>query len=227
MKRFYFLVTIVIIIILATNGIFYHGIYTGQLSYQKDIIITHTQKCGSEIENTGFNFASEINSILFSENVNEIFEESDEAKNSIYKLSLFYMKYHDFIKNIYLYNNEFEVFSLYQDSRGQFISDYYTSHRQKDLVNREKIISENDKQFYYLPVFKADSVIANIVVNIEFESLFHEKLKNYHINHMLWQWVINDEGEKEVVDHGNIDEVTQEQAEKAIINVIKECKKCD
>ncbi len=192
MKKFSIIIWIVIILVISVNILFYLDTFRQQQTFQKKILFEQVQNCGSEIEKTGMDFENEINYILFSDDIARLFEQSDYRENGLSKLEVFYSKYHDLIKVINIYDQNRNVFSLYKDTHGNFITDYYISHRQKTLLNRENVLNEDNHYLYYLPVFRQDSVVANVEVTLGFTDFFRLEFARYHLDNTEWQWLISD-----------------------------------
>src|SRR6056297_1950056 len=115
MKKFYYLVVAVIIIALGANAYYGYYIYKQQLDFHTDMLLNHTEICGWEIEQSGYDFENEINYIVFSSDLAHFFEDKYDADLKIKKLELFYFKYQKLIKNIKLIDTHKNVFSLFKD----------------------------------------------------------------------------------------------------------------
>src|SRR4030042_687413 len=68
------------------------------------------------------------------------------------------------------------------------------SQRQPILEQKEKIILKDNNYLYYIPVFKDEMVVANIVVTLDFEKYIFSVLNKFYLDGMLWQWILNEKG---------------------------------
>jgi len=59
------------------------------------------------------------------------------------------------------------------------------------LLNREEVKKEDDHYLYYLPVFRQDSVAANVEVTLGFSDFFRMQFARYHLDNTEWQWLIS------------------------------------
>ncbi|MFO7843499.1 MAG: response regulator [Bacteroidales bacterium] len=196
MKKFYYLVVVIIIIALGANAYYGYYIYKQQLDFHTDMLLNHTEICGWEIEQSGYDFENEINYIVFSSDLAHFFEDKEDADLKIKKLELFYFKYQKLIKNIKLIDNHKNVFSLFKDKANQFINDYYISQKQTTLKNREEIVKNNDGTYtYLLPVFYDDNTVLNILIKVDIDHYIQSVFENYHMKETLWQGLIDMNGD--------------------------------
>jgi len=195
MKKFYYLVSIVVVTILCVNAYYGFRIYNQQLGFHTDMLMNQSQICGWEIEQSGYEFENEINYIVFSTDIANFFDNIENIDLKVKKLELFYFKYQNLIKNIQLIDNNKNVYSLFKDKTNHFISDYYVSQRQKTLVNRERIEENSDGTYtYILPVFSNNEPVVNILIKTDIENYINSVYENYHLGNTLWQWMFDSEG---------------------------------
>ncbi len=194
MKKLYIYLIIIIAGIIALNIYFYYDIYLKQISYQKNILFQQAENAGNEIEMVVSKFESDINKILFHDDIAEIFNSSDIKESGMRKLKMFYSSYNQLIKNIYIYDRYKNVLNLFKDNKGNFIIDYYVAQRQNVLEERDIIKEKNKNYQYYLPVFKYNSVYANIIVALDFDRYINSVLKKYYLDNTLWQWIVDSSG---------------------------------
>ena len=131
MKKIYYIISAVIVIILGVNAYYGYHIYNQQLSFHTDMLSNQSQICGWEIEQSGYEFENEINYIVFSSDIASFFDDQEGLELKVKKLELFYFKYQNLIKNIKIIDNNKKVYSLFKDKTNHFISDYYISQRQR------------------------------------------------------------------------------------------------
>jgi len=196
MKKLYYLISAVIVIIIGVNAFYGYHIYNQQLNFHTDMMLNQTQICGWEIEQSGYEFENEINYIVFSSDIASFFSEQKDLELKVKKLELFYFKYQNLIKNIRIIDNNRNVYSLFKDKTNHFISDYYLSQRQQNLVSKETVYTNRDGSYtYVLPVFKDNKTVINILVKADIDQYISSVFENYHIGTTLWQWLISTEGE--------------------------------
>jgi signal transduction histidine kinase/CheY-like chemotaxis protein len=195
MKKIYLLVFVVIVIILAINVYYYFDIYDQQVDFQKTFLLKQTQLCGEEIEKTGLYFESELNKVLFSDDITQFFDNEEIMQRGTKNLELFYSKYENLIANILLYDSKRNVFNLYKDNKDVFISDTYITHDQRALVPREKIDYKKEKYIFYLPIFNNNVVTGNIAVTIDYINFINSVFEKSHLENTQWQCLLNDKGE--------------------------------
>lgn len=194
MKKLYTYLLVIIVGVIILNIIFYRDIYLRQISYQKNILFQQAEKAGIEIESVISKFESDINKILFSDDIAEIFRSEDIKESGMRKLKLFYSTYDDLIKNIYIYDRNKNVLNVFKDNKDNFIIDYYVAQRQRILENRDIIKLKGNTYHFYLPVFKASQVYGNIIVAIDFTRYLNTVLENFHLENTLWQWILDKDG---------------------------------
>lgn len=195
MRKIYFLISAVIVIILSLNVYYYFDIYDQQVDFQKSFLLKQTQLCEEEIEKVGSQFVSDLNRILFLDDITQFFDNEKIMQRGAKNLEIFYSKYDNLIKNILLYDNKKNVFNLYKDNNNNFISDTYTTHDQRELVPREKISIENNKHVFFLPIINNNFVTGNIAATIDYIHYINSVFEKSHLENTQWQWLVNNKGE--------------------------------
>ncbi len=194
MKKIYLLISLVILLIIAANIYYYLNIYQKQVSFQKSFLSKQTQIAGYDMERYGSQFVSDLNYIPFSEDVTRFFFDEETMVSVSNKLEFFYSKFEDLVTSINLYDNDKHVYSLFKDRRNKYISDEYTSHSQKELLNRDQIRYVNQEYLYYLPVFKDNVVTGNLVVSIDYIKYIESVFEDSYLDSIQWQWLIDLDG---------------------------------
>ena len=193
MKKIYALISFVIITIIGINVLYYRDIYKQQLYFQKDLISKQVEICGTNIEKTGYSFESDINYILFTDDLSLIFD--NNLSSGIQRIKLFYIKYENLIDNIKVYDDNNNVYSIYRDIKGNFITDHYVSQRQRQLIEKENLFQERNEFYYSVPYFNNNEIKGNIQIKLKFVEFFKDVFEQYHLGGSLWQWLINSQGE--------------------------------
>jgi len=194
MKKIYFLISLVIILILLANVYYYTDIYKKQVAFQKNFLSKQTQVTGYEIDRYGDRFESDLNYIPFSEDLDLFFENKILQNAIITKLEFFYTKFENLVTNISLYDDQNNVYMLFRDRRNNFISDIYTTHSQRQLLNRHQIVQTNSEYFYHLPYFKNNVVVGNLVITIDYLKYIESVFEASYLKDIQWQWLIDMDG---------------------------------
>jgi signal transduction histidine kinase/CheY-like chemotaxis protein len=182
-----------IILIVIIDGIIIHLIYQNQLSKQKSLLVKQLETCSNNIETEVGRFKSDLNYILFSDDISELFSDNFQESGSLRKLEMFYSSYTNLIKNIDIYDNNKNVLNLFKDKKGTFISDKYIAQRQKKLVEQESVKSKDSEYQYFIPVFKNNEVYGNIVISIDLSQYIISELYKFHLPEVIYQYVIDAE----------------------------------
>lgn len=182
-----------IVFILIIDGIIINSIYQNQLAKQKTLLVKQLQTCSNNIETEVGRFKSDLNYILFSDDISELFSDSFQESGSLRKLEMFYSSYTNLIKNIDIYDNNKNVLNLFKDKKGIFISDKYIAQRQKKLVEQENIKIKDSEYQYFIPVFKNNEVYGNIVISIDLSQYIISELYKFHLPDLIYQYVIDAE----------------------------------
>jgi signal transduction histidine kinase/CheY-like chemotaxis protein len=194
MKKLYISLIIVTTGVIALNILFFYQSYLRQISYQRNILFQQAENAGNEIESVVAAFESDINKILFYDDIAEIFGSSDIKEGGMRKLKMFYTTYNHLIKNIYIYDKNRNVLNLFKDSKENFIIDYYIAQRQAVLEERDVVKLKNNNYQFYLPVFKKNKVYGNIIVAVDFTRYMNSVLDKYYLENTMWQWIIDSSG---------------------------------
>jgi hypothetical protein len=158
------------------------------------VLKSQIQVCKIEIERVVQRFESDLNYILFSDDISDIF--SNENSDGLRKLQLFYSTYNNLVKNIDIYDYNKNVLNVFQDKKKNFITDNYIAQRQRKLSKEEEVVMENSKYQYVLPVFKDNEVHANIHVTININDYILAELDKFHLKGYTWQWIVDLENDQ-------------------------------
>lgn len=194
MKKIYFSVFGIIAILVVINIYYYSQMFNQQVEFQENFLLKQTQLCGYEIEQTGFGFSSDLNKILFSEDISRFFESEEIKSRTIQDIELFYEKYKYLITGIEVFDNKCNVFYDYKGSKGGFIRDEYVAQAQKEIFLREKIVKRNGKDMLIMPIFKNNRVTGNFVVSINYLNFINKVFEKSYLENVQWQWLISNEG---------------------------------
>lgn len=196
MKKLAIYSTLLVIIILGINGVYYKNLYHRQINYVVRLLSQQVALIGSEIGNTNLYFESDASKIFFDVKIEEFFRDEYVRERVTEKLKFFYSKYSDFIVNIKLNNINAENFTLYQDSENDdWIANMYLSQEQSKIVQRDILVPNRDKFDYYLPVIDSKGLtIGNFIVTVDYVKYFHSQFNKYKLEDYQWQWLISEDG---------------------------------
>jgi PAS domain S-box-containing protein len=185
---FSIIITILLVII---DGYLFNNIYNKQVNNQKYFLSKQVKISCSAIETGIHQFESDLNFILFSDDISELFEDNFKNSASLRKLELFYSSYTLLIKNIDIFDNNKNALNLFKDKKGNYISGKYLAQRQKKLTLQEHIKVKDSEYQYFIPVIKDNQVYANIVVSIDLSHYILSELNKYYIPDLCFQSVID------------------------------------
>lgn len=189
MKRSILIVSFSILVVLASIFIISRKIYQNEVIYQKNVLFKQIDLCAGDIEYVLARFESDINFILFSDDISELFSHSPEKSETLRKLELFYSSYGTLIKNIDIYDNNKNGFNLFRDKK--FISDNYVAQRQRILFDKEQVKSDGDEYHYYIPVFRDNVIYGNMVVTINLPEYILKELNRFYLEDINFQWAFD------------------------------------
>lgn len=194
MGRTFIIILIAVSIFIGVNSLFYFQIYKQQLNFQTQLLNQQISICGATIEQIGMDFESEVNYILFSNNISLLFSDSEGKERNLKNIELFYTKYEDLIGSINIYNDNNQVYRLFKDKVNNYVNDFYESQRQVTLEKRD-VLKEQDGQYQLIvPVFHDNQVYSNIVISVDYDKYINTVFDQYRLKNTLWQWYITDEG---------------------------------
>jgi CheY-like chemotaxis protein/signal transduction histidine kinase len=203
MKNTFFIILVSVFLFIGLNTIFYLKIYKDQRDYQTEMLLHQISICGNTIEQYGMNFENEVNYILYSDNINQLFNDPNIKEKGSKNLELFYSKYNRLINNIDIYGDQKNVYSLILDKKNNFVSDYYESQQQIPLLDRDRLYIENGQYHFAIPIFKENKVHSNIVIEIDLSRYIESVFEQYKLENSMWQWSITDEKKIEIFSDNN------------------------
>jgi signal transduction histidine kinase/CheY-like chemotaxis protein len=193
MRKSVIVVISALLLLIIIDGVIINILYQNQLSKQKSLLAKQLETCSNNIETEVSRFESDLNFILFSDDISELFSDNFQESGSLRKLEMFYSSYTDMIKNIDIYDNNKNVLNLFKDKKGNFISDKYLAQRQKKLADQESVKTKDSEYQYFIPVFKNNEVYGNIVISIDLSQYIISELYKFHIPNVIYQYVIDPE----------------------------------
>jgi hypothetical protein len=198
MRKILIIVYSAFLIILLANYFYYKSLYNKQINYIVELLNHQVQIVGLSVDNTNNGFLSDLNQISFSEDLTLFFTNPENQYRASEKMKLFFSKYQDFVTGIKLYDNHKNEFTLKKDSEsesGEWLEQPFILHAQAEIFGMEKLVQENRKFDYYLPVIKNNETIGNIVVTVDYQKYFLEIFSVFNLKDYQWQWIVSDSGE--------------------------------
>ncbi len=200
MKRILIIVYSAFLIILLANIVYYKSLYRKQINYIIELLDRQVQIVGISVDSTNNTFLSDLNKISFSGDLGQFFTNSEIQNRTKEEMKLFFLRYQDLVTGIKIYDNNKNEFTLKKDletETGDWLENAFILHVQADIFGTEKLVQENRKFYYYLPVKskKTNETIGNIVVTVDYQKYFTELFSEFNLKDYQWQWVVSDSGE--------------------------------
>jgi signal transduction histidine kinase/CheY-like chemotaxis protein len=195
MKRILTFVYSVFIIIVLVNFIFYKGLYDKQIKYITALLSRQVQIVGNSVDNTNNYFTSDLTKIV-SEDIPLFFTDKEKQYRVRENMKLFFSKYEDFVTGIKLFDNNRSEYTLKKEESGtDWLEQVFTLHLQGEISEMEKLVKENRKYEYYMPVIQNNKAVENIVVTVDYQKYFDQIFSVFNLKDYQWQWVLSDSGE--------------------------------
>lgn len=196
MRRIFVIVNGAFLIILFANYMYYKSLYNRQINYIFELLDRQVQIVGLAVDEINNSFSSDLNLINFSEDLDMFFLNKENQRLATEKMKLFFSKYENLITGIKFYDNNKNEFTLKKDSEESraWLEQSFILHVQEEIFPMEKLVEENRKFNYYLPVINKKGTIGNIVVSVDFQKYFKEIFITYNLQDYQWQWVLNESG---------------------------------
>jgi len=232
MRRILIIVYSAFVLILFANYFYYSNLYNNQINYIKELLGKQVGIVGHSVDATNNGFISDLNKINFEEDLSKFFSDDDIQYRVEEKIKLFFSKYQDFVTGIKFYDNKKNEFTLKKDGEvdsNEWLPNYTILRAQAEIFSMEKLVQENRRFNYYLPVIdkKTNEVIGNIVVTVDYKKYFTEIFTVFNLETYQWQWVISDSGEiilnnleKEKIEYTQLKQIGQSIFEGATGNIV-------
>lgn len=192
MKKAYITASVLLAALLLLNVFSFFNVNRRFISFLNSSLEQQTTLCGYYMEDHLNNFESDLNKLLFTYNFSEIFNNRDELLKSEQSLQVFYAKYRDLIKNVFIFDNKKNYYGLYINDDDQFVIDIFPRQRQQQLSPRDKVEHRNGVYLYHYPYFQDDQVSGNIIVEIDFDRFAKKVFSFYPKGRTItWQWVVS------------------------------------
>ena len=229
MRKILYFVYSTFLIILIANFIYYKSLYNKQINYIIELLDRQVQIVGLSVDNTNNGFLSDVNKIIFTEDLALFFTNPDNQFRAKERMKLFFSKYQNLVTGIKFYDDNKNEFSLKKDiesATGEWLEQSFKLHVQPEIFSMEKPEQENRKFDYYLPVIKDEKTIGNIVVTVDYKKYFTEIFSEFNLKDYQWQWVLSDSGSiiydnfESKIEYSNLERITADLARGSIENII-------
>jgi signal transduction histidine kinase/CheY-like chemotaxis protein len=227
MRRILILVYSAFLVILLANYFYYKNLYNKQIDYIVKLLDRQVQTVGLLVDSTNNGFSSDLNQIGYKEDLGSFFTSHEEQIMAIERMKLFFSKYNDIVTGIKYYDNNKNEFTLKKDSEnGEWLEQPFILHVQGEIYKTEKLVWDDKKFNYYLPVLKNSETIGNIVVTVDFQKYFKAVFSEFSLKDYQWQWVVSDSGEivydnnPKKLQYSQIGKITKSLAAGSVANII-------
>ena len=229
MRRILIPVYSAFLIILLANYIYYKNLYNKQIDYIIKLLDRQVQTVGLSVDSTNYSFLSDLNQISYMEDLDLFFTNPESQYKTKERMKLFFSKYNDFVTGIKYYDNNKNEFTLKKDndnSSGEWLEQPFILHAQGKIYDMERLVHENQKFDYYLPVLKNNQAIGNIVVTVDYQKYFFQMFSVFNLKDYQWQWVVTDSGaiiydnNKGRTSYSQIDKIARSLAVGSVANIM-------
>jgi Signal transduction histidine kinase len=196
MKKLLIFVYAAFVLILLANFFYYKSLYNKQINYISALLDRQVQIVGLSVDSTNNYFTSDLNQIILSGDLSSFFSDKDKRYQVTDKMKLFYSKYKDFVTGIKIFDHNRNEFTLKKDEVGDWLEQPpYVLHMQGEIIDRDKLIEENKKFNYYLPIYENNVAVGDIVVTVDYQNYFKKTFSVFNLKDYQWQWVVSDSGQ--------------------------------
>jgi signal transduction histidine kinase/CheY-like chemotaxis protein len=196
MRKLLIIIYSVFLLIIITNLIYFRSLYNKQINYIVTLLDRQVQLVGLYVDSTNNYFISDLNEINYKEDLGSFFTNPDKQLNAREKMKFFYLRYQNFISGIKYFDNNRNEFTLkLDDNTGDWLEQTFILHVQGEIYIMEKLVEENRKFEYFLPVIRDNNAVGNIVVTVDYRKYFDAIFSGFNLEDYQWQWILNDDGQ--------------------------------
>jgi signal transduction histidine kinase/CheY-like chemotaxis protein len=234
MRKILVLVYSAFLIIMLLNYFYYKNLYNKQISYITELLDRQVQIVGLSVDNINNTFSSDLNQILFDENLDSFFSGNEDQYRTKEKMKLFFTKYQEFITALKIYDNNKHEFTLKKNDpesgSGEWLESSYVLREQAEISLKEELIQTNNKYYYILPILKGSTPVGNIVATIDFRRYFSEIFAEFNLKDYQWQWVVSDSGKiiydnnTNKIEYSRLDAISKSLSTGSVENIIHKAK---
>jgi signal transduction histidine kinase/CheY-like chemotaxis protein len=230
MRKVLIIVYSAFLMIMLLNYFYYKNLYNRQIQYISELLDRQVQIVGLSVDNTNNSFSSDLNKIMFEEDLNRFFSNPEDQYRTKERMKLFFTQYQNFVTGLKVYDNNRHEFTLKKNDpeggTGEWLESSYVLREQGMISDRENLISNNHNYSYMLPVIQGNSVIGNIVASVDFKKYFSEVFSEFNLKDYQWQWVVSDSGRiiydnnKNKMEYSRLDAITKSLAAGSVENIV-------
>jgi len=199
MRKILIIVYSAFLMIMLLNYIYYKNLYNKQIRYISELLDRQVQIVGLSVDNSNNTFSSDLNQIMFNEDLSLFFTDNDVHFRTKERMKLFFIKYQSFVTALKVYDNNKHEFTLKKNdpesTSGEWLESSYVLREQAAIIEKEELIFDNNKYSYNLPVLQNNIATGNIVATIDFKRYFSEIFAEFNLKDYQWQWVVSDSGQ--------------------------------
>lgn len=195
MRKILFFVYSAFFLIMLANFFYYRNLYKKQINYITTLLDRQVQIVGLSVDNTNNTFITDLNELNFSDDLTLFFTDNEKQYRAKENIKLFFSKYQDLITGIKVYDNNKNEYTLKKDDTGDWLEQPFVLHVQGEIIEMERLVEENRRFQYFLPLIKNNTAVGNIVVSIDYQKYFNEIFSVFNLKDYQWQWVVSDSGE--------------------------------
>ncbi len=212
MKKLLITVYTVFSLIVLVNVLYYTSLYKKQITYITTLLDRQVQIVGLAVDEANNNFTSDLTKISNPNDLARFFDDQEIQSRVKENMKLFYSKYQTLLTGIKIYDDHRNEYTLKKDEDTWLEQDFITNI-QNEIVYPEKLASENNRYEFFLPVYKENLPVGNIVATIDFQKYFQELFSAFNLKDYQWQWVVSDAGEI-IFNNSEVPGVKYNQVEK-------------
>lgn len=198
MRKIFIISFAILALILTANLLIFKDLYRRQIVYYTQLLDRQVQIVGQDVDAVSNGFLSDLNQIAASLDMQAFFSGDEDYHNSVDRLKLFYTKYESLINALKIDDNSRNEFSLRKPSQTEdWLEQSFRRHSQINLENKEKLLFEEGRYNYYVPVGdnSTGEIYGNIVVTLDLQKFFTDLFGKYKLRDYQWQWVVSDSGQ--------------------------------
>jgi len=227
MRKIQIIVIAAYLMIIIASFFYYKSLYNKQIDYIVKLLDRQVQIVGLSVDHTNNGFVSDLNQIIFSEDIEQFFTDPLERAKTVDRMKLFFSKYEDLVTGIKVYDNNKNEFTLKKDeTETSWLEQIFILHVQGEIITREVLLQEGRFHEYYLPVYRNSRAVGNIVVTVDYQKFFKEIFTAFNFKDYQWQWILNDIGEviytnaEGNIRYSQIPKITERMSEGAVENIV-------
>ncbi len=227
MKRILILVYSAFLLILLANYIYYKNLYNKQINYVVKLLDAQVQAVGFAVDSTDNLFSSDLNKIIISQDLSQFFTNPQSQGMAMVreKMKIFFSKYNDIVTGIKYFDKGRNEFTLKKEG-DEWLEQSFVLNAESKIYLMEKLVFENQRYNYYLPVLKNNETIGNLVVSLDYKKYFKAIFSEFSLREYQWQWVVSDSGEivyqnsRDKVEYSQIDKISRSVKSGSVSNLI-------